>query len=214
MRAWAPSPVGGEFSPVAELGKRERRRGLSRRQPVAAGLRWALARRGNSGDSCQSPVQRIFTARFAPGHVLELLLRAAAPAPPPPRSRTFLAAPLPAARGRPLSLSFRCGCFALLTAALCSFKMEKQQLARPAARAAGMLAPRRARDAGPPATSAPELAPSLRRRGRTGPSVAEKGRPGPFSLPAPAGRLRATCSAKPLVKLYGGHGHFTFACSS
>lgn len=103
-----------------------------------------------------------------------------------PRSRTFLAAPLPgaAARGLPLSLSFRCGCFALLTAALCSFKMEKQQLARPAARAAGMLAPRRARDAGPPATSAPELAPSLRTEAGQAPPRLRRGGQGPSpSLP-------------------------------
>lgn len=58
-------------------------------------------------------------------------------------------------------------------------------------------------------------------RGRLGPASlppaageAEEGRPEPLSPPVPARRLRATCSAKPLIKLYSGHGHFTSAGSS
>lgn len=149
------------------------------------------AARGRAGPPGQQrglwlkPGPRSSTACFPSRRFLKLPLRAAAPAAPLPGSPRRL----PRARGPLRSLLFRGVCFAPFEGRS-PLSTEGGEAAHLAGRPAGW--PRGGRGTRDPRPPPP-------RRG-----------PGPSPLPVPAARrLRATCSAKPLVKLYGCRGHFT-----
>lgn len=124
---------------------------LSRRQPAAVGQRWEPARRGNRRDSSPSRVPAAPSRVSLPGVPQNSL---SGQLPQPPLSQ--ISPPPPGGRGPGTPL------YSLVSLRfLCPFKSrsmvikERGAAARSSpAGAEGMLTPRRARDAGPPVTSA------------------------------------------------------------